>query len=387
MNSLAEPLRIPVDKGVHLYRRTNSRCWYISISNGGRRIAHSLHTRDRDQALLIAHQRADELLSLKNQVILARDPLIERIRVDYKRRVDLRNTPSSRRLALDNLERICTFIQQRSAPGRPLRLSDFSPDTLDAYMQQRRAAGIKPSTINRERSTWNSFFRFAARRRLIRMNPIEVVEPLPDIRRRIPGTVTDEQANVLLCEAARPVPQHGRGGKGKGNGRPRITPLHDIILFALNTGARLGEILYLEWTDVRFDEGLIRILNKESHPLKDREDRIVKANTLVTGMLKRRSERRTQSIPWVFYSSAGGVLDRRNILREYKLIAERAGIPESNFLTLRHTALTALAKTGMPPFVLRELAGHASLRTTERYYIGSLGSHDWSPPAIGKTYL
>jgi integrase len=374
---------IPIDKGVLIFRRKDSSCWYMSVSGGGKRRIQSLHTRDRNYALVIAHQRAEELLSFKNQVILARDPLIDRLFDGYKRRVDLRNTPASRRLQLDNLSRICTYLRERNGVERPLRLSDFSPDALDMYIQQRRALGIKPSTINRERSTWYACFRFAARRRLIRMNPIEVVEPLPEIRRRLPPTITNDQATALLLEAAKDVPCHGRGNKGRGNERPRLTPLHDIIVIALNTGARLGEILYLEWSDIRFQEGQVCILNKDIHQLKNREDRIVKANPLVLNMLTRRWERRDEEVTWVFPSAEETVLDRRNVLREFKLVAARATIPWANFLILRHTALTALAKTGIPPFVLRELAGHASLRTTERYYIGNVGSCDWSPPPIG----
>jgi integrase len=188
----------------------------------------------------------------------------------------------------------------------------------------------------------------------------------------------------LLQETKREVAHHGRGGKGKGNSRPRLTPLHDLIIFAANTGARLGEIIHLEWSDVRFEQAEIRILEKDNHHLKDRIERIVGANPLVLGMLRRRHEAKQEGESLVFPSATGTVLDRCNVLRELKIVARRVGLGHVTFLLLRHTALTALARTGVPPFVLRQIAGHATLRTTERYYIGDVGGHLCIPPCIGK---
>ena len=179
------------------------------------------------------------------------------------------------------------------------------------------------------------------------------------------------------------MPFHGRGGKGAGNSRERYTPLHDLILFALNTGARLGEAIYLEWTDVDLEGGLIKILNKPEHLVKDREDRIVRANPILLTMLCRRHAARNAEVRRVFPSMKGAVLDRRNLLREFKIAAKRAGLESANYLVLRHTALTALARSGAPLFVLKEVAGHSSVRTTERYYIGSMGGEGWAVPILG----
>jgi integrase len=146
----------------------------------------------------------------------------------------------------------------------------------------------------------------------------------------------------------------------------------------------MGEIVHLEWSDIRFEQAEIRILEKEDHHLKDRIERIVGANPLVLGMLRRRHQARKDSVTLVFPSLNGTVLDRCNVLRELKIVAKRAGLGHATFLLLRHTALTALARAGVPPFVLKQIAGHSTLRTTERYYIGDVGGHLCIPPCIGK---
>lgn len=375
---------IPVDKGVILFRRSDSPCWYICIHRGGRRTVQSLHTRDKHHGLLIARQRAEELLSLRNQVIVSRDPLVDDMVTDFNRHLALRTTPGNQRLSVDNLTRVLTFIRERVGRHRLLRLSDFSPEALETYMEQRKAAGISAGTINRERGTLHALFRRAARRRLIRSNPVELIEPLPDVRKSIPKTLSPDQVDRLLTKAASPVPFHGRGRKGTGNSRARYTPLHDMILFALNTGARLGELLHLEWNDVKMEQSIVQLVNKAQHQTKDRQDRAVGLNHLVTEMLRRRAVQRDPNVSWVFPSLAGGVIERRNALREFKVVAEKAEVPDANFLILRHSALTAIARSGVPPFVLKEIAGHSSLRTTERFYVGCLGGAGWLPPALGR---
>lgn len=380
-------LTIPIDRGIFLFQRSGAPWWHLSVQRGGKRVKYALHTRNRTHALMIARQRAEELIGATNQVILAQDPLLEQLIPQYKRHIELRNVSSTRRLNLDNLDRICQFIRARLAKDRPLRLSDFSPDTIEEYMKERISAGIAAPTVNRDRSTLYTLFRRAARRRMIRLNPIEAVERIPEVRKRLPGTLSASEVESLLEEAAHEIPLHGRGGKGKGNSRPRLTPLHDLILFAANTGARLGEILHLEWSDVSFDQAEIRIVEKDDHPLKDRIERAVAANPLVLGMLRRRHAARNPEQSLVFPSAKGTLLDRRNILRELRIVSKKVKLEHTTFILLRHTALTALARIGVPPFVLKQIAGHATLRTTERYYIGDVGGRLCIPPCIGKEVL
>jgi integrase len=61
-----------------------------------------------------------------------------------------------------------------------------------------------------------------------------------------------------------------------------------MILFAANTGSRIGEMLYLEWSDVDLPGRLITFRNKPEHRMKDHADRRVRANRAVLEMLNRR---------------------------------------------------------------------------------------------------
>ena len=138
----------------------------------------------------------------------------------------------------------------------------------------------------------------------------------------------------------------------------------------------------MEWKDIDLDRKLISFRCKPEHRLKDSEDRQVRANEEVLEMLRRR-RLQAGSCRWVFPSATGEVIDRRNALRELKIVARRAGVPNANFQVLRRIFATACATSGMPAFILKALMGHASVRTTERYYIGNAGGQGWVPPTMG----
>jgi integrase len=380
--TFAAPLS--VGAGITLFRKSNSPYWYINESRGGRRVRASLRTRILKQALVIAHQRAEEALSQIHGVPVANDPPFEPVVKLYKEHIELRNRPSTRRLNLDNLARLVKYVRSGVGSPRPLRLSDFNPETLEKYMKSRLERGLSPTTINRERTTWKTMFRRAARRRLIRASPVDLVDPLPEVRHRLPFTLTKEQISRLLEEAMMLVPFHGRGGKGQGNGRTRLTPMRDLVITVLNTGARLGEIAFLEWRDVDWELGRIHLQSKPEYLLKDSEDRTVAANRLLLETLKSRLEELGDEQRWVFPSQNGGPFDRRNLLREFKIIAERAGIPSANWRTLRNTGLSALARSGASMWALKETSGHQDVRTTSRFYIGAMGGESWALPELGR---
>lgn len=374
---------IYIDKGVKIFLRPNSPYWQIQIWRGGVRKLASLGTSDVEHAKVIARQRADDALSKKEGVILDRDVTYDRMFENYKRHAMLRNAPTTRELNFRNLLHIVGFMRKRIGSGRPLKLEDFTFEALEDYATWRKKQGRKVDTINREYGSLSSLFGRAKKSELIRANPMRNFDRLPVARNQIPKTLGLKEVQSLLQAAAADVDYHGRGGKGQGNSRDRCTPLFDFLLFLLNTGARLSEAIVLEYSDIDFDENTIQLSNKEEHPIKTRVQRVVNGNVVVMKMLKERYDARSEH-RWVFPSLTGDCLDRKNLLRELKAAARRAKISPKrvNFLIIRHTALTASAAHAAP-FVLKEMAGHGTIRTTERYYIGKLSGAKHVPPAIG----
>lgn len=367
-----------------LYRQPGSPYWSLDLALPGQpRLRKSLRTRDRAIALRIATQIVRRAMEERWGISLITDGAIETLLPEYEKHARLRNVPRTVDHNLKILRGFLEYIKEARVGSPPILLSAISPERVETYLGIEKAKGLSATTLNRKLGALSTFFNFARRSRMVQTNPLEHVQKLPVVRNRIPSTLGREEIRRLLKGAQMGVACLGRGRKGKGNTRVRKTPIADMIIFALNTGARLGEMLYLEWPDIDFQQGILRFRNKPEHALKDREDRRVPGNAAVIRMLRRRLLQSGSLIRWVFPNAIGGILRRENALRELKRIADRAKVPWANFQLMRRTFLTSCASAGIPSFVLKALAGHSSVKTTEQYYIGVIGALEWKPPVVG----
>jgi len=66
----------------------------------------------------------------------------------------------------------------------------------------------------------------------------------------------------------------------------------------------------------------------------------------------------------VFPNGIGRPMDPSNLLKQYKSLLARAGLPEIRFHDLRHTAATMLLGRGVAAKVVSEQLGHASIAIT-----------------------
>ncbi len=74
---------IQVDKGVSIYRPPGCPVWHICIIRHGVRTRETLDTQVQDDAIVIARQRADELVGQTSGVVLPRDHPFEEIKRVY----------------------------------------------------------------------------------------------------------------------------------------------------------------------------------------------------------------------------------------------------------------------------------------------------------------
>jgi hypothetical protein len=123
---------------------------------------------------------------------------------------------------------------------QPLHLSDLYVQLLQRGRRDGKPGGLKPRTVGHVHRAIHRMLKQAVRWRLIAINPASDLE-LPTVADEPMVTLTIEQARTLL-EAARPRPW-----------------LHALILLGVATGARLGELLALQWSDIDLQQGTVRI--------------------------------------------------------------------------------------------------------------------------------
>jgi integrase len=136
-----------------------------------------------------------------------------------------------------------------------------------------------------------------------------------------------------------------------------------LVIVALNTGMRIGELLALDWKAV---------------DLRGRKVAVLKSYCRASGKLKAPKNGKRRDVflnpqaaaalvalkhrdGFVFdcsYSAAYDAMER---------ISKRANLAEVGWHTLRHTFASLLVLEGVPLFTVSRLLGHSSIRITERY--------------------
>jgi integrase len=142
--------------------------------------------------------------------------------------------------------------------------------------------------------------------------------------------------------------------------------LRPIVITALNTGMRRGEILNLKWDNVDLQHGFILL-----DQTKNGERREIPINGTLRGTLEelfRGTTKRPRriDIPWVFYDPYTG-RPYQSVKRSFAGACRRAKIKDFHFHDSRHTFASHLVMAGVDLTTVRELLGHKTLTMTLRY--------------------
>lgn len=223
-----------------------------------------------------------------------------------------------------------------------LLMADISPKKIAEYKGKRRVNGAKPATINKELGLLRHAFNLAIKEwEWCRDNPMQRVSMEPVHNQIDRWLMADEEERLL---AASP------------------DWLREILIFALNTGMRKGEILSLEWRDVDFARSVLVVMKS-----KNRERRTLPLNSRIYGLLMEKQLKRVAGSDIVFSTSRGTRILARNLSRAFYVARKRAGINDFRFHDLRHTFATRLVQAGVDIYKVQRLLGHKTPAMTQRY--------------------
>ena len=150
-----------------------------------------------------------------------------------------------------------------------------------------------------------------------------------------------------------------------------------FVTLAWETGARSGELLQLEWSDVDFERRLITFLNDPTRgrETKGRRSRTVPLSDEALAAIRGHAARYrliAPLSPYVFKhlrrsrdAEPGQRIDR--VYRGFKSAARRIGLPRLRPHDLRHAFVTRKLAGGVPAQLVMRYVGHADLATTLRY--------------------
>ncbi len=135
--------------------------------------------------------------------------------------------------------------------------------------------------------------------------------------------------------------------------------LQPIVITALHTGMRRGEILGLKWENVDLQHGFI--LLSETNNDERREIPIDETLKKTLHSLPHRID-----TPYVFHDPRT-LKPYQDVKRSFHTALERAGITDFHFHDLRHTFASHLVMAGVDLTAVKELLGHKDIKMTLRY--------------------
>lgn len=214
--------------------------------------------------------------------------------------------------------------------------------TQDVELFQREyLSGRKPSTVNRHLATLKHMFAKAVDWEWTDKEILEKVRRVKLMKEH------NKRVKYLTAEQSRELIEASC---------PHLKPL---VIAALHTGMRRGELLSLEWDKhVDLENNLIHI-----EDTKNGERRDVSINSVLHETLVELKGRRNSR--FVFTDSNGRGL--KSIKKSFDTARKKAGLVDFRFHDLRHTFASHMAMLGDDLFSLKERLGHKSITMTLRY--------------------
>lgn len=139
--------------------------------------------------------------------------------------------------------------------------------------------------------------------------------------------------------------------------RPGRRKLKQIIIIAIETGLRRGELNSLRWNDVNLDQAVLTVQSTASKTLRSRI--VPLSNRALNVFRELKNERITRIDQHIF-----GHADRK---KSFAAACRDAGITGLRFHDLRHTAITRWLEAGVSPTLAMKASGHSQFRTFLRY--------------------
>ncbi|MCH8150499.1 MAG: tyrosine recombinase XerC [Planctomycetes bacterium] len=238
--------------------------------------------------------------------------------------------------------------------GVQQKLRDVDTEKVKTFLGHLGTLNYSKSTIARKLATLRSFYKFCMRRGYVKSHPLATIKT-PKQEKRLPKFLEIDQITKLL---ATPDDNTILGARDRA-----------MLEVLFSTGVRVSELVDLNFVDVDFTGGTIRVRGKGK---KQRTAPIgpTAINAIRKYLELRRADARSARFDQeaLFVNKHGQRLSTRSVRRKLdKYLAECGLDPSISPHTLRHSFATHMLNNGADLRSVQELLGHQSLSTTQVY--------------------
>jgi site-specific recombinase XerD len=313
-----------------LFKRSNG-IYYISYTESGIRKQESTGERNKTDAL----RKLD--FFEQPQSAKPTTPSLQNFIKDFLEDAESSFSVGSQTIFKTVFRHFAKFIGSRS-------LDSIAVKDVDLY-RMARAKLVSPVTVNIELRMLRVAFYRAERWKLLNDNPFKRVR-LMRIPEQQPTYLTKEDFQKLMTFVSEEW-------------------LKDMLVVAVATGMRRGELLNLTWESIDLERRMIHVRNINGFQTKSGKNRSIPMNEMVFGVIWKKV-----SLPhgkYVF-EFRGTRIQESLATHRFKIYVRMAGLdPKIHFHSLRHTFASWLVQDGATLYEVQKLLGHSSLTVTQIY--------------------
>jgi integrase len=300
---------------------------------------------------------ADKMTFLEVAEIYEKTKIIPPVYVGSRKVAGLR----SHRQTKVHLKPLKEYFGRMTA--KQIKASDVQKYKLDR-LNKKTVTGAERaiSSVNRELALLRSIFNYAKSENWILRSPFEAkgfgfISLVDENKREKILTPSEEKRLLAACTGEREIKYTRNGKEITAIAHVNLEYLRAIIVCALDTAMRKGEILKLVWADIDFINNELRVRAFNS---KTAAERIVG----MTSRLKAELGRLWEFSP---KNENGLVFGINDFKKSFKSVCDAASIEGLRFHDLRHTAITRLVEMGLPTAEIMKISGHKQTQTFLRY--------------------
>lgn len=256
-----------------------------------------------------------------------------------------------------------------------LSLEELSPLLVEKWNAEQRKRGKAPATINRDVVALKAVLSKAVDWGWLETSPLIKLKPLrTDDRAKVRYLNEDEEKRLLDALEARDrliISRRTSGNRWRAKrGHPLLPRLDGevypdyltpMVLLAMHTGLRRGELFSLSWEHVDLNKATVTVAGDKA---KSGKTRHIPLNSTALYALKARKKQRPEH-GLVFPSKDGNQMN--NVRKAWANLLKDSDINNFRWHDLRHHFASRLVMAGVDLNTVRELLGHSELTTTLRY--------------------
>ena len=234
---------------------------------------------------------------------------------------------------------------------------------------------VSASTIRQAVKLLRRFYKYAAAQNIV--NDVSGDLVLPVVKKK----KTDQSVEVFTDKELRTFLDD----------TPKEHRLRLLVILAINTGARIGELLALTYDDITQDQIRINKALQEVSAVRGSGNK----TELIIGSTKTKSsvrsvpineavaaavqdhkawhfdemKKRSYETRYVFTTASGQLYYKSSVRKHFTRLCKSLGIAPRGFHVFRHSFGTRLAANGIPIQTVSKLMGHDNIMTTAKYYI------------------